>query len=134
LHNVGRGHDKIMARRKRHSPEQIVRKLVAPIGFGRGTDTAAVSREPESARRPTTAGAISFGSLKVEDAYRLACADYLHWLALATEVAAFGPQRWLHLKILALAPFREFSHARQRGRQLLPAMDLGGHAEFVERA
>jgi glycosyltransferase involved in cell wall biosynthesis len=35
------------------------------------------------------------------------------WLALVVEVAAFGPQRWLHLKTLALAPFREFSHARR---------------------
>ncbi|QUR67331.1 glycosyltransferase family 2 protein [Mycobacterium spongiae] len=35
------------------------------------------------------------------------------WLALAIEVAVLGPQRWLHLKSLALALFREFRHARR---------------------
>lgn len=35
------------------------------------------------------------------------------WLALVVEVAAFGPQRRSHLKTLALAPFREFGHARR---------------------
>jgi glycosyltransferase involved in cell wall biosynthesis len=35
------------------------------------------------------------------------------WLALAVDVLAYGPQRWLHLKTLALAPFREFAHARR---------------------
>ena len=38
---------------------------------------------------------------------------YPAWLALVVEIGAFGPQRRSHLKTLALAPFREFSHARQ---------------------
>lgn len=35
------------------------------------------------------------------------------WLALLIEVASFGPQRRLHVKTLALAPFGEFRRARQ---------------------
>ena len=35
------------------------------------------------------------------------------WVSLAVEVAVFGPQRWSHLKTLALAPFRELGHARR---------------------
>jgi glycosyltransferase involved in cell wall biosynthesis len=37
----------------------------------------------------------------------------LTWLALPLRVAVFGPQRWLCLKTLVLAPVREFCHARQ---------------------
>ncbi len=50
------------------------------------------------------------------------------WLALVVEIAAFGPQRALHLKTLAAAPFREFPRARAL------AVGLRGQAEFVERA
>lgn len=35
------------------------------------------------------------------------------WLALLIEVAILGPQRRLHVKTLAMAPFREFRLARQ---------------------
>lgn len=35
------------------------------------------------------------------------------WLALPLQAAVFGPQRWSRLKTLALAPFREFAHARR---------------------
>ena len=35
------------------------------------------------------------------------------WISLAVEVAVFGPQRWSHLKTLALAPFRELGQARR---------------------
>lgn len=41
------------------------------------------------------------------------------WLSLLTEVAILGPQRWLHVKTLGMAPFREFGHAR-RFREALP--------------
>lgn len=50
------------------------------------------------------------------------------WLALVVEIATFGPQRRLHLKTLARAPFREFSDARRL------AENLGGQAELAERA
>ncbi|OBG32290.1 hypothetical protein A5673_25435 [Mycobacterium sp. E3198] len=50
------------------------------------------------------------------------------WLALVAEIASFGPQRRLHLKTLARAPFREFSYARRL------AENLGGQAELAERA
>lgn len=36
------------------------------------------------------------------------------WLAMMIEVAVLGPQRRLHLKALAPAPFREFAHARRQ--------------------
>ena len=35
------------------------------------------------------------------------------WLVLPLEAAALGPQRWLRLKTLALAAFREFARARR---------------------
>ncbi|OBF52869.1 hypothetical protein A5787_07025 [Mycobacterium sp. 852002-50816_SCH5313054-b] len=50
------------------------------------------------------------------------------WLALVVEIASFGPQRRLHLKTLARAPFQEFSRARRL------AEDLGGQPELAERA
>lgn len=34
------------------------------------------------------------------------------WLLLLIEAAVLGPQRWSRLKTAALAPFREFGHAR----------------------
>ncbi len=45
------------------------------------------------------------------------------WLALPVEAAVFGPQRWLRIKTLALAPVREFGHARRlcKGRLTLTA-------------
>jgi hypothetical protein len=52
--------DKIMATRKRHSPEQIVRKLVAADRLlAEGEDTAAVCRELGGRKRRITAGATS---------------------------------------------------------------------------
>ncbi|SPM27989.1 hypothetical protein MTAB308_1474, partial [Mycobacterium terramassiliense] len=50
------------------------------------------------------------------------------WLALVVEIASFGPQRRLHLKTLARAPFREFPRARRL------AENLGGQPELAERA
>jgi glycosyltransferase involved in cell wall biosynthesis len=35
------------------------------------------------------------------------------WLTLSLKVMAFGPQRWLRLKTLGWAPFREFARARR---------------------
>ena len=52
--------DKIMATRKRHSPEQIVRKLMAADRLlAEGKDTAAVCRELVCRRQHITGGAIS---------------------------------------------------------------------------
>jgi len=41
------------------------------------------------------------------------------WLVLPLQVAVFGPQRWLRLKALVLAPVREFAHARRLRDRLL---------------
>ena len=49
------------------------------------------------------------------------------WLGLFA-AAVSGPQRWMHLKTLAAAPFREFVDARQL------AKNLGSHIEFGQRA
>lgn len=35
------------------------------------------------------------------------------WLRLAQEIAFYGPDRWSRMKILTMAPFREFAHARR---------------------
>jgi cellulose synthase/poly-beta-1,6-N-acetylglucosamine synthase-like glycosyltransferase len=43
----------------------------------------------------------------------------LIWLSLPLQVAVFGPQRWLRMKALVLAPLREFAHARQLRDELL---------------
>ena len=52
--------DKIIAIRKRYSPEQIVRKLMAADRLlAEGKDTAAVCRELGCRRRRITAGATS---------------------------------------------------------------------------
>jgi glycosyltransferase involved in cell wall biosynthesis len=50
------------------------------------------------------------------------------WLALVVEIANFGPQRRVHLKTLARAPFREFKHARRL------AENFGGQPELAQRA
>lgn len=50
------------------------------------------------------------------------------WLALVVEIANFGPQRRVHLKTLARAPFQEFKHARRL------AENFGGQPELAERA
>lgn len=50
------------------------------------------------------------------------------WLGVALNAIVFGPQRWSRLKALALAPFREFSHARRL------TVELGGQPELVEGA
>jgi hypothetical protein len=52
--------DKVMAARKRHSPEQIVRKLMAADRLlAEGEDTAAVCRELGVSEARITAGATS---------------------------------------------------------------------------
>ena len=43
------------------------------------------------------------------------------WLGLAADVAAFGPQRWQHLKTLSGTPWREFAHARRLRDELRTA-------------
>ena len=43
----------------------------------------------------------------------------LIWLALNVEVAVVGQQRWLRLKTLAQAPYREFTRARKFRDELL---------------
>ncbi|ORW38193.1 hypothetical protein AWB90_24465 [Mycobacterium paraense] len=50
------------------------------------------------------------------------------WLALVVEIANFGPQRRVHLKTLARAPFQEFKHARRL------AENFGGQPELAQRA
>lgn len=63
--------DKIMARRKRHSPEQIVRKLLAADRLlAEGRDTAAVPRT-RCVRATYHRWRNQFGGLKAEDAKRL---------------------------------------------------------------
>jgi putative transposase len=64
--------DKIMATRKRHSPEQIVRKLMAADRLlAEGKDTAAVSRELGVSEALYHRWRNHFGGLKAEDAKRL---------------------------------------------------------------
>ena len=64
--------DKIMATRKRHSPEQIVRKLMAGDRLlAEGKDTAAVSRELGVSEATYHRWRNQFGGLKAEDAKRL---------------------------------------------------------------
>jgi putative transposase len=64
--------DKIMATRKRHSPEQIVRKLMAADRLlAEGKDTAAVSRELGVSEATYHRWRNQFGGLKAEDAKRL---------------------------------------------------------------
>ena len=64
--------DKIMATRKRHSPEQIVRKLMAADRLlSEGKDTAAVCRELGVSEATYHRWRNQFGGLKAEDAKRL---------------------------------------------------------------
>ena len=64
--------DKIMATRKRHSPEQIVRKLMAADRLlAEGRDTAAVCRELGVSEATYHRWRNQFGALKAEDAKRL---------------------------------------------------------------
>jgi putative transposase len=64
--------DKIMATRKRHSPEQIVRKLMAADRLlAEGKDTAAVCRELGASEATYHRWRNQFGGLKAEDAKRL---------------------------------------------------------------
>ena len=62
--------DKIMATRKRHSPEQIVRKLMAADRL-LAKDTAAVCRELGISEATYHRWRNQFGGLKAEDAKRL---------------------------------------------------------------
>ncbi|GFP47469.1 hypothetical protein MKANGN_13470 [Mycobacterium kansasii] len=64
--------NKIMATRKRHSPEQIVRKLtLADRLLSEGKDTAAVCRELGVSEATYHRWRNQFGGLKAEDAKRL---------------------------------------------------------------
>jgi len=64
--------DKIMATRKRYSPEQIVRKLMAADRLlAEGKDTAAVCRELGVSEATYHRWRNQFGGLKAEDAKRL---------------------------------------------------------------
>src|SRR5690242_17488588 len=64
--------DKIMATRKRHSPEQIVRKLMAADRLlAEGKDTAAVCRELGVSEAAYHRWRNQFGGLKAEEAKRL---------------------------------------------------------------
>src|SRR6478752_3345192 len=63
---------KIMATRKRHSPEQIVRKLMAADRLlAEGKDVAAVCRELGVSEATDHRWRNQFGGLKAEDAKRL---------------------------------------------------------------
>ena len=64
--------DEIMAIRKRHSPEQIVRKLmVADRLLAEGKDTAAVCRELGVSKATYHRWRNQFGGLEAKDAKRL---------------------------------------------------------------
>ena len=64
--------DTIMATRKRHSPEQVVRKLMAADRLlADGKDTAAVCRELGVSEATYHRWRNQFGGLKAEDAKRL---------------------------------------------------------------
>ncbi len=64
--------DKIMTTRKRHSPEQIVRKLMAADRLlAEGKDTAAVCRDLAMSEATYHRWRNQFGGLKAEDAKRL---------------------------------------------------------------
>jgi len=62
----------IMTTRKRHTPEQVVRKLAqADRMLGEGTDVADVCRELGVAERTYYRWRHQFGELKADDARRL---------------------------------------------------------------
>jgi hypothetical protein len=55
-----------------------------------------------------------------------AAAWWVHvWLMLHLRVALFGPQRWLRLKILALAPVEEFARARRLAARFRGLASIG---------
>ncbi len=61
-----------MATSKRHTPEQVVRKLAqADRMLGEGRDVAAVYRELQIAEQPYYRCRNQFGGLKADDARRL---------------------------------------------------------------
>ena len=61
-----------MTTRKRHSPEQVVRKLAtADRMLGEGTDIAAVCRELQISEQTSYRWRNQFGGLKADDAKRL---------------------------------------------------------------
>ena len=69
---LGRKAQQNMATRKRHSPEQIVRKLTAADRLlAEGKDTAAVCRELGMSEATYHRWRNQFGGLKAEDAKRL---------------------------------------------------------------
>src|SRR6201992_1061097 len=69
---LGRKAQQNMATRKRHSPEQIVRKLTAADRLlAEGKDTAAVCRELGMPEATYHRWRNQFGGLKAEDAKRL---------------------------------------------------------------
>ena len=64
--------DKNMATRKRHSPEQVVRKLAtADRMLGEGNDVADVCRELAISEQTSYRWRNQFGRLKADDAKRL---------------------------------------------------------------
>ena len=63
--------DEIMATRKRHSPEQVVRKLMAADRLAEGKDTAGVCRELGVSEATYHRWRNQFGGLKADDAKRL---------------------------------------------------------------
>jgi len=64
--------DTIMTTRKRHSPEQVVRKLMAADRLlAEGKDTAAVCRELSVSEATYHRWRNQFGGLKAQDAKRL---------------------------------------------------------------
>jgi putative transposase len=70
-HDVGRKARQIVATRKRHSPEQIVRKLIAADRLlVEGNDIAAVCRELGVSEATYHRWRNQFGGLKSEDAKR----------------------------------------------------------------
>ncbi len=80
--------EKIMATRKRHSPEQIVRKLMAADRLlAGGMDTAAVCRSL-GLRGDVSPVAYQFGGLKAQDAKRLK--DLERWRATLRSASTSG--------------------------------------------
>src|SRR5258708_35532200 len=60
------------ARRRRHTPEQVVRKLrEADRLLGEGADIAALARHLEMPGRPSTGGANQYGGMTADGTKRL---------------------------------------------------------------
>ena len=69
--STGRKTGHIMTKRKRHTPEQIVRKLgQADRLLGEGADVAAVCRELQVSEQTYYRWRNQFGGLKADDAKR----------------------------------------------------------------